>query len=376
MRAITVLSLMFLSLIASPVFSANSDSEISSKSSAKSIRHSHNGRVHSHILPNTGLKHFHRHEHNGRSHIHPYSADIGFKHTHNNTPKKIDSKSVKHQHGNRWHSHPLPSSGLNHPHKHKHGGRTHSHPLPATGINHYHHVNPQKNTLTSIFMDSILEPETTPFNQNMNEHSMSAAQKVDTKTPELNIKDIVKQLSLSKKISSDTKRSKIKNRVKTKPKVKPKPSIKQSIKRTVSSKKSVMKKLATVKPKIQPEPELEIEAQPIQTNQSIESLIESPIQIPTEEQQLSTTRQFEIGLRYENGKGVEKNLKQAAKWYRRAAEQGHTKAQYNLASLYENGQGVKKNLQQAMKWYKKAAEQSKVHVKFQSKVQTDKNSDN
>ena len=39
------------------------------------------------------------------------------------------------------------------------------------------------------------------------------------------------------------------------------------------------------------------------------------------------------------------------------AEQGYATAQHNLGVMYANGEGVEKNLTEAMKWYRKAAEQ-------------------
>jgi len=67
--------------------------------------------------------------------------------------------------------------------------------------------------------------------------------------------------------------------------------------------------------------------------------------------------QYGLGLIYANGEGIEKNLTEAMKWYRKAAEQGHASAQNNLGVMYDNGKGVEKNLTEAMKWYRKAAEQ-------------------
>ena len=56
---------------------------------------------------------------------------------------------------------------------------------------------------------------------------------------------------------------------------------------------------------------------------------------------------------------VELFLKQAqrAKHAREAAEQGDSNAQYGLAQMYEEGRGVPKDLTEAIKWYRKAAEQ-------------------
>ena len=44
---------------------------------------------------------------------------------------------------------------------------------------------------------------------------------------------------------------------------------------------------------------------------------------------------------YERGEGVKKNMRQAADYYRIAANKGEDVAQYNLGILYENGFGKK-----------------------------------
>ena len=48
---------------------------------------------------------------------------------------------------------------------------------------------------------------------------------------------------------------------------------------------------------------------------------------------------------------------QAAKWYRKAADQGNADAQPNLGLMYEKGQGVPQDYAQAVSWYRKAADQ-------------------
>lgn len=55
--------------------------------------------------------------------------------------------------------------------------------------------------------------------------------------------------------------------------------------------------------------------------------------------------------------GVPRNLVEAAKWYRRAAENGHVQAQYVLGKSYHAGEGVPKDQVEAFKWWRKAAEQ-------------------
>ena len=67
--------------------------------------------------------------------------------------------------------------------------------------------------------------------------------------------------------------------------------------------------------------------------------------------------QNNLGRLYEFGTGVEKDLKQAAHWYKKAAKQGHARAQYSLGYFYETGSGIEKDLEQAVHWHKKAAEQ-------------------
>src|SRR3546814_4292055 len=44
--------------------------------------------------------------------------------------------------------------------------------------------------------------------------------------------------------------------------------------------------------------------------------------------------QYKLGLMYENGRGVAKDLAMAEKWYALAAEQGYSSAQYNLAFVH------------------------------------------
>ena len=51
------------------------------------------------------------------------------------------------------------------------------------------------------------------------------------------------------------------------------------------------------------------------------------------------------------------------KWWRKAAEQGDVRAQNNLGVRYENGQGVGKDINEAVKWYRKAAEQGDAKAK-------------
>ena len=51
------------------------------------------------------------------------------------------------------------------------------------------------------------------------------------------------------------------------------------------------------------------------------------------------------------------------KWYLKAAEQGNATAQFNLGVMYGNGYGVEKNCWEASQWYTKAAEQGYPNAK-------------
>ena len=65
--------------------------------------------------------------------------------------------------------------------------------------------------------------------------------------------------------------------------------------------------------------------------------------------------QYNLGEMYYTGQGVEKNLREAVKWFRKAADQEHAEAQNRMGDAYYNGWGVEKNYKEAVKWYQKAA---------------------
>jgi TPR repeat protein len=74
--------------------------------------------------------------------------------------------------------------------------------------------------------------------------------------------------------------------------------------------------------------------------------------------------QFNLGLCYSDGDGVDKDQVEAVKWYRKAAEQGFADAQFNLGVCYSDGEGVIKDAGEAVKWYRKAAEQGHASAQF------------
>jgi len=62
-------------------------------------------------------------------------------------------------------------------------------------------------------------------------------------------------------------------------------------------------------------------------------------------------------LMYALAQGVERNHKEAVKWYSLAAGQNNRDAQYNLCVMYVRGLGVEVNIEKAAELCKKAADQ-------------------
>ena len=72
--------------------------------------------------------------------------------------------------------------------------------------------------------------------------------------------------------------------------------------------------------------------------------------------------QHDLGVSYATGTGVEQSYTEAVKWYRKAAEQGYANAQNDLGISYEFSRGVAQSYAEAVKWYRKAAEQGLVNA--------------
>ncbi len=58
-----------------------------------------------------------------------------------------------------------------------------------------------------------------------------------------------------------------------------------------------------------------------------------------------------LGQMYKQGEGVPQDYKEAASWYRKAAEQGFARAQTNLGYMYDQGHGVLQDNILAHMWY-------------------------
>jgi len=74
--------------------------------------------------------------------------------------------------------------------------------------------------------------------------------------------------------------------------------------------------------------------------------------------------QSNLGVMYEQGRGVAQNYREAMRWFRLAAVQGNASAQSNLGVMYYKGQGIAQDYAEAMKWYRLAAEQRNPEAQF------------
>lgn len=77
--------------------------------------------------------------------------------------------------------------------------------------------------------------------------------------------------------------------------------------------------------------------------QNIESLRSQAIQRDAD-------AQYQLGLRYLNGQGINQDKKQAFYWLELAAENGNLAAQQQITDMYLNGIGTSKSLNDAMFW--------------------------
>ncbi len=67
--------------------------------------------------------------------------------------------------------------------------------------------------------------------------------------------------------------------------------------------------------------------------------------------------QLVLAARYRDGQGGPRDLAEAARWYRKAADQGSDVAQYQLSLMYGEGRGVVRDPRDAARWASKAADQ-------------------
>lgn len=73
-------------------------------------------------------------------------------------------------------------------------------------------------------------------------------------------------------------------------------------------------------------------------------------------EQGNASAQYNMGVIYDEGYGVERDYGKALDWYRKAAEQGFAKAEHNLGILYQEGHGTEADPAEAARWFQRAAE--------------------
>ena len=66
--------------------------------------------------------------------------------------------------------------------------------------------------------------------------------------------------------------------------------------------------------------------------------------------------QFDLGVMYQRGHGVGKDLEEAFKWLRAAADQGLPQAQFLVGQMREKGEGIAPDYAEAQRWYQLAAD--------------------
>ena len=75
--------------------------------------------------------------------------------------------------------------------------------------------------------------------------------------------------------------------------------------------------------------------------------------------------QYELGKRYLQGIGVQKNTLQGFYWLKHAANGNHREAQFQLAKLYQKGDGVVQNDFEALTYYKQAAQNGHATAQYE-----------
>lgn len=74
--------------------------------------------------------------------------------------------------------------------------------------------------------------------------------------------------------------------------------------------------------------------------------------------------QYELGLRYFRGQGVQRDYSKAVYWFEKAANAGNFKALTNLGVMYVSGEGVSQNFAKARTLFRKSADQGDALAQF------------
>jgi len=74
--------------------------------------------------------------------------------------------------------------------------------------------------------------------------------------------------------------------------------------------------------------------------------------------------QYQLGMAYFKGIGIERDPQLALRWIEKAAEQGYGEAQYTLGAMHHGGRGALQSFPLAYKWFERAAQQNHAEAQF------------
>jgi len=74
--------------------------------------------------------------------------------------------------------------------------------------------------------------------------------------------------------------------------------------------------------------------------------------------------QYQLGVAYFKGAGIERDPQLALKWIEKAANQGYGEAQYTLGAMYHGGRGALQSFPLALKWFEQAAQQNHAEAQY------------
>ena len=73
--------------------------------------------------------------------------------------------------------------------------------------------------------------------------------------------------------------------------------------------------------------------------------------------------QYNTGVNYSIGRGINKDVEKAVYWYQRANEQGHSKAPFNIAIFYVDGINTDPDPELALEYFLVPEERGNKHAK-------------
>lgn len=77
----------------------------------------------------------------------------------------------------------------------------------------------------------------------------------------------------------------------------------------------------------------------------------------------NASSQYNMGIAYVDGIGVQSDNDRAFYWYRKAAQQGHDDAQLKLGLFYYRGVSVAKDIEKAIYWFRQSSDQGNTDAK-------------